>query len=291
MLNINWRIKSLGLAITSRFAPSVPILSFLQKRITGRSLSYPGDDLLSAWSYNTKNLIDFSCTGTCIEFGAGKHLCENILLSRYTERQEVYDLHKLLDFDLVNGHISWLFSQGYIEHAQFVRSLSDLESIYGINYKAPADIASSGLETASIDACISSFTMEHIPLSDLKLILLEIKRVLRPTGICSFVIDYSDHYAYTDSTIGRLNFLRFTEEQWRRYNHANHYQNRLRHSDYIKLFNSCGFTIVSDDYVACDQKEVERLSSCYGVVLRQLSDSAVMGRFLLSPSSRKATME
>ena len=33
-------------------------------------------------------------------------------------------------------------------------------------------------------------------------------------GVISAVIDYTDHYAYTDKTIGMLNYLQFSESEW-----------------------------------------------------------------------------
>jgi hypothetical protein len=83
----------------------------------------------------------------------------------------------------------------------------------------------------------------------IKSIFIELRRVLKDTGIVSIVIDYSDHYAHTDSKITLLNFLNFSETEWEKYNHDCHYQNRLRHYQFKQLFNDCGFEVISEELI------------------------------------------
>ena len=61
---------------------------------------------------------------------------------------------------------------------------------------------------------------------------------LKKNGMISAIIDYSDHYAHTDPAIGLLNFLNYSSDDWKKYNHESHYQNRLRHYEYIDIFIS-----------------------------------------------------
>ena len=46
--------------------------------------------------------------------------------------------------------------------------------------------------------------------------------------------------------ICKLNFLRFDHKKWKKFNHNSHFQNRLRHYEYIRLFKSLGFSIISE---------------------------------------------
>src|SRR4030095_16218896 len=80
-------------------------------------------------------------------------------------------------------------------------------------------------------------------------ILAEVRRLLAPTGLCSFAVDYHDHYAGADSSIDGLNFLRFDDREWRRWNCGLQFQNRLRHGDYVELFEAAGFDLVKVDAV------------------------------------------
>ena len=91
--------------------------------------------------------------------------------------------------------------------------------------------------------------MEHIPKISINKILKEQYRILKKGGIISAKIDYSDHYAHTDKSISQLKFLKYTGRQWRKYNHKNHYQNRLRHYEYLDIFKKIGFKLIEEDIV------------------------------------------
>ena len=110
------------------------------------------------------------------------------------------------------------------------------------------DAAKTVFEDGSIDACISTNTLEHIPENSIRLIFKELQRVLKANGVVSARIDYSDHYAHTDSSISLLNYLQYSDAEWKKFNHNSHYQNRLRHYDYVELFKSCGFEIVEQNF-------------------------------------------
>ena len=63
----------------------------------------------------------------------------------------------------------------------------------------------------------------------------------------SFIIDYCDHYSYFDKNISAYNFLRYPDSTWRLFNPSLHYQNRLRHRDYLDLIKSAGFEILEEN--------------------------------------------
>lgn len=55
---------------------------------------------------------------------------------------------------------------------------------------------------------------------------------------------YMDHYSYADRSISQFNFYRYTASQWRWMNPPNHFQNRLRHTDYERLFAEQPLTMI-----------------------------------------------
>ena len=99
-----------------------------------------------------------------------------------------------------------------------------------------------GLPDRSIDCVTSTDTLEHIPSGDIAAILRECHRVLADDGIMSFRVDYRDHWAYFDPRITPVNMLQYSDRQWARYNPSLNYQNRLRHDDYVRLFETADFT-------------------------------------------------
>ena len=104
---------------------------------------------------------------------------------------------------------------------------------------------STGLPAGRVDFICSTSVLEHIPEGDIRTILGVCRRIAAPQALMSFVIDYHDHYASADPAITRFHFYRFGPLAWRLFNPANHYQNRLRHSDYIRLFAAEGLRAIS----------------------------------------------
>ena len=71
------------------------------------------------------------------------------------------------------------------------------------------DAAKTDFESGSLDACISTNTLEHSK-RNIVLIFRELYRTLKDDTR----IDYSDHYAHTDLSISLLNYLKYSETEW-----------------------------------------------------------------------------
>jgi SAM-dependent methyltransferase len=97
------------------------------------------------------------------------------------------------------------------------------------------------LADGSVDVVISRTVLEHIPPDVLEGYMPEFARILRPGGMMCHVIDNSDHWEHHDKSISRLHFLRYEEGLLWRTLCVRRYQNRLRHSDYMNLFERHGF--------------------------------------------------
>ena len=245
-MNLNWKVKSGLFRAAEALPPS--LLYFAQRNLSRRARKKLNFARISdVWTFHDSNLPEG--TARVIEFGAGKSLAQNLYLSRRGLSQDVVDLNRMLELHLVNAAIQQLVKLGIEIDPEPVRSLDDLRERHRITYRAPYDMRSTDYPDGSFDACVSTSTFEHIPPEDLKRILIELKRILRPGGLLSAHIDYSDHYEHTDRSITRLNFLRFGEEEWGRHNHSHHYQNRLRHGHYVKMFEELGFEFVIADAI------------------------------------------
>jgi hypothetical protein len=126
--------------------------------------------------------------------------------------------------------------------------------------------------------------MEHVPADDLVPILNECRRLLAPDGVVSFYIDYRDHYSYADPSISVYNFLRYSDTAWARFNCALQYQNRLRHSDYLKVADKCGFRIAAENAIGPSEADL-RLLEAIGIDSRfrayERRDLAVRGSHLV----------
>jgi SAM-dependent methyltransferase len=137
-------------------------------------------------------------------------------------------------------------------------NIKELLELCHVEYIAPGDAAHTGLPDKSVDVHVSHFAFEHIPPEILRDILLEGGRIIKPGGLFINSVDYQDHFAVYTKTIHRLNFLRYSDNEWEKYNSNKYtYVNRMRHGDFLRLFEELGHEII---YMEAPQDEsVKRL--------------------------------
>ncbi len=121
-----------------------------------------------------------------------------------------------------------------------------------IIYVAPGDAAESKMEDKSIDLHFSCTTFEHIPFQILNNIMIECIRILKDSGKSIHFIDPSDHFQHQDKTITKINFLKYSQEEWAKIGENQFaYCNRLRYLEYKKIFTNLGFRILKEDKSLC----------------------------------------
>ena len=132
-----------------------------------------------------------------------------------------------------------------------------------IKYLAPIDAAITGLKSQSIDFHTSFNVFEHIPSEILKNILEEGKRIISKNGMFIHRIDYSDHFSHSDKTISAINFLQYSDLEWNRYAGNRYmYMNRMRHDDFLNLFQSMNLKVLLNE-PCVDQRSYELIQSGY----------------------------
>jgi len=256
-MNMNWKVKSFAFQCVDTFSLH-PILYFARKHITRRSrLDIPAK--CRSWLVHQENLAALQRPDV-FEFGAGTDLSENIFLSQSFASQTAVDLFELLDIDLVNEAALQISKRYPAIDYHSMAGVSDIERYYNVRYLAPFDAARTPFGDDAFHACLSTDTLEHIPETSIIAIFQELRRIIRPEGLISAVIDYSDHYAYTDKSIGPLNYLQYSVEEFKMYNHSSYSQNRLRHHDYERIFRGLGYRFIRNE--ALDVAEMPlRISS------------------------------
>jgi SAM-dependent methyltransferase len=123
-------------------------------------------------------------------------------------------------------------------------NLIDLLKRAGIEYFAPADATRTGLANNSVDMVYSNSVLEHVPGPVIGALMEESHRILRPGGCSVHSVACNDHYAHFDRSISFINFLKFTESEWRLWNNDLNYQNRLRAPDFLQLAERAGLTVI-----------------------------------------------
>lgn len=254
---MDWRLKARIQRVLGRIPFGRDCNYLLQRFVTH---TYPRrgpvlDQVVSTAARHRDNIEGFGGrpleSSTSLEFGAGWDLAAPLALAGYgIGTQLLFDIEPVARATLVHRVIADLVERGHLPGpVPSSASIDELVGRFGISYRAPGDARATGLTDRSVDVVISTSTLEHIAPPDIEAILAEMRRVLRPEGICSFAIDYHDHFAGADGTIHSLNFLRFPSTEWARWNCPMQFQNRLRHPDFVELFERAGFEVADVDAI------------------------------------------
>ena len=143
-----------------------------------------------------------------------------------------------------------------------------------VNYLAPTDATRTGLENGQIDCLFSNSVLEHVPALVIDKMFTEAMRILDTDGVMFHSVNCGDHYAYVDQNIHQLNYLRYSDAQWSRWNNAFLYQNRLRAHEFVEKAESAGFEIVLNTAKAHELR------------LTQLANTTVHAQFSKVPAAQ-----
>jgi SAM-dependent methyltransferase len=134
-----------------------------------------------------------------------------------------------------------LFRERLAQLFDFRGNLDGLLKLMNVEYLPRADAALLPLGDHTLDAHVSYAVFEHIPADVLARILAEARRVLKPDGLLLHIVDPSDHFSHDDESITAINFLQFSESDWRKWaGNKFMYHNRLRAVEYLQLFEQAG---------------------------------------------------
>jgi SAM-dependent methyltransferase len=222
----------------------------LQRYVT-RRLPRPEKQVKGIYNFSQKLLALYATYGsrpldasTFFEFGSGRDLIIPLAISAGGAKRFItVDIERLAKFDLVTSNAKVIASlSGAARPA--LSSWDDLERFWAVDYRAPADARATNFASSTVDCAVSVETLEHIPAVDIFEILKEVRRVLRPDGVALMQIDYGDHFKGFDPSISSFNFLTYCDEDWEPFQSRFQYVNRLRHSEYLGLFERAGFEII-----------------------------------------------
>lgn len=130
------------------------------------------------------------------------------------------------------------------------RNFEQVYDLLGFRYILDAGGALDGIADGEVDLAISSDVMEHIPEVTLSRFARSLKRILKPIGMSSQQIVQADHLVIYDPSAHRKNYLRYSNRMWKLFfeNDVQH-MNRWQHSDFVKLYQDAGFSIVAEQIV------------------------------------------
>jgi SAM-dependent methyltransferase len=188
-------------------------------------------------------------------------------------RVTTYDLTRHLQMDLARRAVAEL--GGFLDaiavtsgaapsvvrqrHQRLQAAIQDSQDLGGITdgvilYAAPADATRTALADGEVDVVFSNSVLEHVPPDAIAAMYQESKRILAPGGIMFHSVNCGDHYAYVDNKVHQLNYLRYSDRQWKFWDNAFLYQNRMRAHEFVERAAAMGYAIELDTSTARPQR-------------------------------------
>lgn len=239
---MDWRLKALAFRVLE-FPGGSHVHYFLQRYVT-RNWPRRATTLDALAGIARRVVEDYArhrggTPNSVLEVGAGRDLAVPLALRRLGVAKIVTcDVERLGRLDLIQ-HAADHILAGQVR----LTGWDDLERL-GVRYLAPHYVTPND---EPVDCSCSNEVLEHVPVDQLAALLKSLRALTK--GLTTHSIDYSDHYARSDKSVSRLNFLRYSDEEWRRFNSGKQFVNRLRHSDYVRMFEEAGFSILEESSV------------------------------------------
>lgn len=279
---MNWRYKSFLSKILSQFGPIGKDLYFLLQSKFGGFKNFAIDSKIDQGLRinSTLSTIGYSVENKDIlEIGTGWVPILPLLFGILGQRRcTTVDIDNLLKVDLTlcaakdlaelgpsilekfADQGSFIFKKNQISILNKVNNIIELFENSNLEYLAPIDPTNTDFADETFDFIFSNTTLEHIPKDSLSKLFSEMKRVLKNDGVMAHLIDTSDHYSHSDHKISAINFLQYSEYEWKKHNNPFLYQNRLRLTDYIWLAEDVGLIAEVFD-VHVDRTSIEALKT------------------------------
>jgi hypothetical protein len=239
---MGWRLKAMAFRVLE--LPGGTHAHYLLQRHVTRTWPRPATTLVSLQNIARRVVEDYArhvggTPSSVLEIGAGRDLAVPLALRKLGVAKIITsDVDRLARLDLIQ-HAAAQILAGEVK----LESWESLER-FGIFYRAPHYVTDAD---EKVDCSCSNEVLEHVPPDQLVRLLAGLRAVT--TGVTTHSIDYSDHYARSDGSLSRFNFLKYDDAQWRPFNSGRQYVNRLRHSDYVRMFREAGFTILEESSV------------------------------------------
>ncbi len=100
----------------------------------------------------------------------------------------------------------------------------------------------------NVDLIFSRFVFEHVSPKDILLIHEKFKENFKKGTTIIHFISPSDHRAYSDKSLSLQDFLKYSKKEWDGIQTKFDYHNRLRFSEFIKIFKELNMEIIYQNY-------------------------------------------
>ena len=150
------------------------------------------------------------------------------------------------------------------------KSLTDFLSKCNARYFTDGINSLRKIPSESVDFIFSQAVLEHVRKAEFSEMMREMRRIIKPDGVCSHSVDLKDHLG------GALNNLRFSEPLWESdfMAKSGFYTNRIRFDDMLNIFSNEGFLV---DIISVERwEELPTPRSRMTKKFRNLSDEQLL---------------
>ena len=176
---------------------------------------------------------------TILEIGPGDSLLSAVIAAAHGVTEvKLVDAGPFAteDVDVYRAAASVLRDQGLsTPDLSSANSLAQVLALCNATYGTAGLASMREIPTASVDFIWSHAVLEHIRVAQFDEFVQQMRRVLRPGGRCSHLIDLKDHLG------GALNNMRIPRSWWEKdwMAGSGFYTNRLRRSEILRSFHRC----------------------------------------------------
>ena len=267
---MNWRLKALAQAAIARLPAKAGLEMYYQmQRAWGRLRRVDplvgfedGLRLVAGIEATGRSVVD----GAVVEVGTGRRINVPIAFWLCGAASVVtLDRNPYFKPSLIEEDLAFIRREPWAVHAVFGAraeascfnerldlivhgqlTVPELMARARIDYVAPADARRIPLNDGLVDFHVSNNVLEHVTPDELHGLLREGARLLARDGVMAHRVDFSDHFAECDSRISSVNFLRFSDQEWRIFAGNRYaYHNRLRIDDLESVIKGLGLEIVN----------------------------------------------
>ena len=250
---MNWRLKAAIQAGLGALPPAVgdPLYHALQRRRGLRPNAAGHRDFVSRVERALADVGQPGLAGrSVVELGSGWFpLTPLLLISRGVALVQTFDTAAHYSPHRVRMAAEALRSAG--EEHESLRHAAESGRLPDRVLYQPRRRLEESESVQPADLGLSRFTLEHVPPRTIER-LHWASRAWMPSADSLWLhwVSPSDHRAYDDGRLSLVDFLRYSDEQWRRIaGNRFAYHNRLRRSEFRSVFERGGWRVAEDD---CD---------------------------------------
>jgi predicted SAM-dependent methyltransferase len=123
-------------------------------------------------------------------------------------------------------------------------SFEDLYRALGMEYFIEPSGSIARCTTESYDLVTSMHVLEHVPRQNVRDLIANMYRMLKPGGTTIHQIGIDDHLAHYDNTVSAKQYIKYSDLTWKfLFENQVQYFNRLQTSEWLAAFREAGFVL------------------------------------------------